>query len=98
MKKSLLSSKYHPARRIKTDRMAAHRTSDRRRAAWYLIESSRGGRLGLLRLDYSLGVVQHTDNCLARRRPGAILRVRDCVANCVGSCIPDWTVSKPVAD
>ena len=41
---------------------------------------------------------QHADNCSARARPGAILRVRDGVANRVGSCIPDWGVPKPIAD
>jgi len=47
---------------------------------------------------YSTGVVQYADNCPLRARLGAILRVRDRIADRVGSCIPDRTVSKQIAD
>src|SRR5262249_36328489 len=51
-----------------------------------------------VRLDYSAAFIQHADNCPVRARPGAAFRVRDRVADSIGSCIPDRAVSKPVAD
>jgi hypothetical protein len=52
----------------------------------------------LVHLHHSTGVVQYADNCPLRTRVGAILRVRDRIADRVGPCIPDWTVSKQLAD
>ena len=40
--------------------------------------------------------IKHADDRPVRAR--AELRVRDRVADCVGSRIPDWAVSQPMAD
>ena len=40
--------------------------------------------------------IKHADDRPVRAR--AVLRVRDRVADCVGSCIPDWAESQPTAD
>src|SRR5678815_2218706 len=40
--------------------------------------------------------IKHADDRPVRAR--AVLRVRDRVADCVGSCIPDWAESQPIAD
>ena len=42
--------------------------------------------------------IEHTDDRPVRGRVGAVLRVRNCAADCIGSCIPDWAVSHPIAD
>src|SRR5215471_17833175 len=54
--------------------------------------------VGLVRLDYSAEIVQHADLCLLRARQRAVPRVRDRVTDRVWPCIPDWPVSKPIAD
>src|SRR5512132_4680568 len=40
--------------------------------------------------------IKHADDRPVQAR--AVLRVRDRVADCVGSCIPDWAESQPIAD
>ena len=42
--------------------------------------------------------IKHSDDRRARARARAVPRVRDRAADCVGSCIPDWAVSQPIAD
>jgi hypothetical protein len=42
--------------------------------------------------------IKHADERPVRARARAVLRVRDRAADSVGSCIPDWTVSQPIAD
>jgi len=42
--------------------------------------------------------IKHADDRRARARARAVLRVRDRAADCVGSCIPNWAVSQPIAD
>jgi len=42
--------------------------------------------------------IKHADDRPVRARERAVLRVRDRVADCVGSCIPDRAVSQPIAD
>src|SRR5262249_9689654 len=54
--------------------------------------------VGLMRMDYSAEVVQQADLSPVRARERAVLRVRDRVTDRVWPCIPDRTVSKPVAD
>ena len=54
--------------------------------------------VGLVRLDYSAEIVQHTDLCLVRARERTVLRVRDRVTDRVWPCIPDRAISKPIAD
>src|SRR5215510_5880088 len=51
--------------------------------------------VGLVRLDYSTEVVQHTDLCPVRARERAVLRVSDRVTYRVWPCIPNRAVSKP---
>src|SRR5215211_4034294 len=63
----------------------------------YYIGRAEGTAL-FVHLDYSAGIVQHTDNCPLGSRVGAVLRVRYRVANRVGPCIPDRAVSKHVTD
>ena len=54
--------------------------------------------VGLVRLDCGTEVVQHADLCPVRARERAILRIRDGVTHRVWPGIPDWAVSKPLAD
>src|SRR5262245_35400601 len=54
--------------------------------------------VGLVHLDYSAEVVEHTDLCPLRARERAVLRVRDRLTDRVWPCIQDRTVSKPIAD
>jgi hypothetical protein len=42
--------------------------------------------------------IKHADDRPVRARARAVLRVRDGAADCVGSCIPDRAVLKPIAD
>ena len=42
--------------------------------------------------------IKHADDRPVRERARAVLRVRDRAADCVGSCIPDWAASQPIAD
>src|SRR5262245_18190470 len=54
--------------------------------------------VGLVHLDYSAEVVEHTDLCPLRARERGVLRVRARLMDRVVPCIPDRTVSKPIAD
>jgi hypothetical protein len=42
--------------------------------------------------------IKHADDRLVRARERAVLRVRDGKADGIGSCIPDWAESQPIAD
>jgi hypothetical protein len=42
--------------------------------------------------------IKHADDRTVRARARAVLRVRDRVSDCVGSCIPDRAESQPIAD
>ncbi|HWH90824.1 MAG TPA: hypothetical protein VNV64_03410, partial [Candidatus Binatia bacterium] len=48
----------------------------------------------VVHLDYSAGVVQHSDNCALRARIRAILRVCDRITDRIRPCVPDRPVSK----
>ena len=52
----------------------------------------------LMRCDDFARFIKHADDRPVRARARAVLRVRDRVADCVGSCIPDWAQSQPIAD
>ena len=42
--------------------------------------------------------IEHADDRPVRARVGAVLGVRDRVADCVGSCVPDRAALQPIAD
>src|SRR5678815_2564321 len=77
------------------NRMTNHKVLDDVAA---VLRWARRRRRSLVHLDYSAGVVQHTDNCPLRARVGAILGVCDRVTDGVGPCIPDRAVSKQLTD
>jgi len=52
----------------------------------------------LVSLGHVAPFIKHADDRPVRTRESPVLRVRDRVADCVGSCIPDWTESQPIAD
>src|SRR5882724_2162592 len=51
-----------------------------------------------VRLGHVAPFIKHADDRPVRAIPRTVLRVRDSAADCIGSCIPDWAVSQPIAD
>src|SRR6476660_10593153 len=54
--------------------------------------------LALVRFEDVARFIKHADDRPVRARARAVIRVRDRVADCVGSCIPDWAESEPIAN
>ena len=96
-----MRSIFHPYTQRNALRRHGSRLQSRSFARWNRFNGS-SVTLGIALLLVCLGhialFIKHADDHPVRARARAVLHVRDRVADCVGSCIPDWSVSQPMAD